>query len=94
MVIAELVHNALEHAFAPGTAGKVRLELRRSTGELEIAVSDDGRGLPAGFDPAATTNLGLAIVRALVEDDLHGTLAFAGEGGTTVTARVPLDDRT
>ena len=92
VVVAELVHNALEHAFAPGTPGAVRLDLRRADGELELAVSDDGRGLPPGFDPAATTNLGLAIVRALVEDDLHGTLAISGGDGTTVTVSVPLAD--
>jgi two-component system, sensor histidine kinase PdtaS len=93
LTIAELVHNALEHAFAPGAAGSVEVALRRLPHELELTVTDDGGGLPAGFDPARSSNLGLAIVRALVEDDLQGTLRMSSEGaGTTVTVRVPLAD--
>jgi two-component sensor histidine kinase len=90
LVVAELVHNALEHAFEPGAEGAVTLAMRREPHELEIAVADDGRGLPPGFDPAASVNLGLAIVRALVEDDLSGTLGIESCGGTTVIVRVPL----
>ena len=93
LTIAELVHNALEHAFAPGAEGSVALALQRRPGELELTVSDDGSGLPAGFDPGSDSNLGLAIVRALVEDDLRGTLRMSGgPGGTVVTVRVPLAD--
>jgi two-component sensor histidine kinase len=87
------VHNALEHAFVPGAEGSVTLALRRRPHELELTVSDDGRGLPPGFDPARSSNLGLAIVRALVEDDLRGTLRMSGAaGGTVVSVRVPLTD--
>jgi two-component sensor histidine kinase len=91
LVVAELVHNALEHAFQPGAQGAVTLAMRREPRELVIEVADDGRGLPADFAPASPLNLGLAIVRALVEDDLSGTLDIESKGGTTVTVRVPLD---
>jgi two-component sensor histidine kinase len=93
LTIAELVHNALEHAFAPGAEGSVTLALQRRPRELELTVSDDGSGLPPDFDPARSSNLGLAIVRALVEDDLRGTLRMSGgPGGTVVTVRVPLTE--
>jgi two-component system, sensor histidine kinase PdtaS len=92
LAVAELVHNALEHAFEPGADGAVELAMSRGHGELVLTVTDDGRGLPAGFDPTDSANLGLAIVRALVEDDLRGTLRLGGDGGTTATIRVPLGD--
>jgi two-component sensor histidine kinase len=92
LAVAELVHNALEHAFEPGAAGAVELAMQRRGGELVLTVRDDGRGLPAGFDAADSANLGLAIVRALVEDDLHGALLLSGGHGTTATVRVPLRD--
>ncbi len=41
-----------------------------------MVVDDDGAGLPAGFDVAASTRLGLQIVRTLVEGELRGTLAL------------------
>jgi two-component sensor histidine kinase len=68
--------------------------MRRLPGEVHLVVRDDGRGLPADFDLESSANLGLAIVKTVVEDDLRGTLAFGGASGrgTTVTIRVPVSD--
>jgi two-component sensor histidine kinase len=92
LALAELVHNALEHGFADRETGHVEVGMRRVEGELVLTVRDDGAGLPAGFEADTTANLGLAIVRTVVKDDLRGTLAFSGGRGTTVTVRVPLED--
>lgn len=89
LVTAELVHNAIEHGLGPAGRGTVVLSMRRLPSELHLVVRDDGAGLPEGFDVAADANLGLAIVRTIVEDDLRGTLTFGGGRGTTVTIRVP-----
>jgi two-component system, sensor histidine kinase PdtaS len=94
LAVAELVHNAFEHAFEPGARGVIEVGLRRGTGELELTVGDDGRGLPAGLVPGDSQSLGMAIVRTVVEDDLHGTLAWSKGRGTTVKIRVPLPDTT
>jgi two-component system, sensor histidine kinase PdtaS len=90
LVVAELVHNAIEHGFAEGGSGAVEVSMRRLPGELVLTVRDDGSGMPDGFDPSSAANLGLAIVRTVVEDNLHGTLSFSGGRGTTVTVRFPL----
>ncbi|NTW28614.1 MAG: hypothetical protein HGA39_04540 [Coriobacteriia bacterium] len=92
LAVAELVHNALEHGIADRQSGHVEVVMRRVPGELVITVRDDGAGLPEGFDPATSANLGLTIVRTVVEDDLRGTLTFSGGRGTTVTVRAPLPD--
>ncbi|MBE0476384.1 MAG: histidine kinase N-terminal domain-containing protein [Coriobacteriia bacterium] len=91
LVTAELVHNAIEHGLA-GTSGEVTVSMRRLPAELHLVVRDTGRGLPEGFDIASASNLGLAIVRTVVEDDLRGTLSFGRGRGTTVTIRVPVDE--
>jgi two-component sensor histidine kinase len=90
LAVAELVHNALEHGMAERESGRVEVTMRRLADELVLVVRDNGRGLPAGFEPVSSANLGLAIVRTVVEDDLRGTLTFSGRRGTTVTVRVPL----
>lgn len=90
LVTAELVHNAIEHGLA-GRSGEVSVTMRRLPGEFHLTVRDDGRGLPAGFELSSAANLGLAIVRTVVEDDLRGTLAFSSGRGTTVTIRVPVE---
>jgi len=92
LVVAELVHNAIEHGLAGSSDGVVDVEMRRLDGELVLTVRDNGVGLPAGFDLDASQNLGLAIVRTIVEDDLQGTLSFSSARGTTVTVRFPLTE--
>jgi two-component sensor histidine kinase len=59
-----------------------------------MSVDDDGRGLPEGFDLDGSTNLGLSIVRTLVESELGGELSLgaapAGRG-TRAEIDVPLE---
>lgn len=90
LVTAELIHNAIEHGVSDKNAGRVQVSLRRLPDELHMRVCDDGHGLPVDFDPEAGGNLGLAIVRTLVTDDLRGTLQFRSAHGTVVTVRVPM----
>lgn len=107
MVLTELVQNALEHAFEappefaaaeldeaglPSLVGHVTVTARRSDGRLEMSVGDDGRGLPPDFD-LERTNLGLSIVRTLVESELGGHLEIGRSStgsGTVATIDVPL----
>lgn len=83
MVLTELIQNAAEHAFDE-RGGTLTLAVNRIRDKIRLRVSDDGAGLPVGFDPAAS--LGLSIVTTLVEGELDGTLAFETRvgGGTTV----------
>ncbi|MDZ4170446.1 MAG: histidine kinase N-terminal domain-containing protein [Coriobacteriia bacterium] len=92
LVVAELVHNAIEHGFPNDRQGGVEVTLRRGGDELVLTVRDDGVGLPDGFDPESSANLGLAIVRTVIEDDLRGTITYSGVRGATVTVRVPVRD--
>ncbi|MQY13621.1 putative sensor histidine kinase pdtaS [Streptomyces sp. RB5] len=96
MVLTELLQNALEHGFGPGDTGTVEVGALRSgnrdKARLLVTVQDDGRGLPPGFDAATAGNLGLQIVRTLVEGELGGTFTMepAPEGGTRVALDLPV----
>jgi two-component sensor histidine kinase len=92
LALAELVHNALEHAFAPETGGLVQVVLERTDRELVLTVRDNGCGLAPGFDPRRSTSMGFSIVRTLVEEDLRGTLNTTSDNGTVVSLRIPLPD--
>jgi len=102
MVLTELLQNALEHAFGERTGATVApesepeerriiLTAQRLVGRLHVAVEDNGRGLPEGFDPDASTSLGLSIVRTLVESELEGILEMGPRpgGGTRVAVDIP-----
>ncbi len=74
-------------------AGQVR-DPREGDGgrRLVVRVTDDGAGLPAGFDPVTGSGLGLQIVRTLVEGELGGTLTLsAADPGTVVELDLPVD---
>jgi two-component sensor histidine kinase len=91
MVLTELLQNAVEHAFPTG-GGTIELRCRRTPERLVVSVTDDGAGLPAGFDLATSASLGLSIVRTLVAE-LDGRIEMGGrvaEPGTRVEVEIPL----
>ncbi len=91
VTLAELLQNAVEHAFDPepgsgpdgpggstgdSPVGHVEVALSHTGSELIVAVRDDGHGLPEGFDIEKTTSLGLSIVRDLVASQLEGQITM------------------
>ena len=90
LVVTELIHNALEHGLA--TSGtQLRIELQRYSNEGLVTISDDGVGLPDGFNLATSANLGLQIVLTLTENELNGDLKLeSSEKGTQAKLRFPL----
>jgi len=91
LVITELIHNALEHGLAEsGDELVIDIQQRSqpdSHGEkvsYEISISDNGAGLPEGFDWQTSSNLGLQIVRTLTENELKGSISLKRKGDQTV----------
>ena len=76
LVLTELVQNALEHAYPPGSSGTVEVSASRDEQTLEVRVRDDGVGLREGFSLDASDRLGLQIVRTLVTAELSGTVTL------------------
>jgi two-component sensor histidine kinase len=95
VVLAELLQNAVEHAYAevdgddevaaPGrrgteAVGTIRVHLVNDRTGLTLQVIDDGSGLPEGFDFDGSESLGLSIVRDLVRSQLDGTITMRDRG--------------
>jgi two-component sensor histidine kinase len=91
LAMNELVQNAIEHGFPGRDGGSIRITMRETDASMVIEISDDGVGLPAGFDPAVSPSLGLRIVRTLVQDDLRGRLEIFNGRGTTAQISFPKD---
>jgi len=95
VILTELLQNAAEHAFGPGSGAAaapagVRVRLGRTPGILLVEVRDNGVGLPKGFSVDQTTSLGLSIVRDLVRSQLEGTIEMQSDGGTVVALEIPV----
>lgn len=90
LVVAELVHNAIEHGVGPLGHGVVNVSLERGDDDVTLAVRDSAAALSPEFEADSSSHLGLAIVKTVVEDDMRGTLRFEVDGETVVTVDVPL----
>jgi two-component system, sensor histidine kinase PdtaS len=88
--INELAWNAFKHGYRGVPGGSVWIVSRRDgAGRLRLSVVDRGGGLPPGFDPHATTGLGLSIVRGLGQR-FAGELSVNQDRGTRFTLVLPL----
>ena len=62
-IVNELVTNAAKYG-----KGLITVKLEPNTGKrYALSVSDNGPGLPEGYDPAACKGLGMRIIRSFVE---------------------------
>lgn len=92
VVLNELLQNTVDHGSGERPA-EVGVRLQRRGEELSVEVSDNGPGLPEGFDPEQATGLGLSIVRALVGSDLGGRLEMTSrtdQQGSVAKVVVPI----
>ncbi|MEB2494180.1 sensor histidine kinase [Peribacillus frigoritolerans] len=86
LVVNELIHNCVKHAFKEGTEGNITVSLQKDGPELELQVRDNG----IGYSPAVKPSLGLDIIRMTVENDLDGEFSIQRiKEGTLASVRFP-----
>ena len=98
VTLAELLTNAVEHAFVDldeDFVAVVTVMLRVDDGYATVEIRDNGRGLGTEFSLDRPTSLGLSIVRDLIRAQLGGELTMqsveeSAGGGTYVRVRVPV----
>jgi signal transduction histidine kinase len=101
-VLLQWLDNALVHGVGSGGALRIDAALDAHTGQLALALSDNGSGMAAPvlgrvFEPFFTTRmgqgntgLGLHIVHNLVTNVLGGTIEVRSDSaGTCFTVRFP-----
>lgn len=82
----ELVINAFRHAFRGRDAGVICVRLLEREGQVSLEVSDDGVGLPEGYD--AGGGFGTRLVRMMVRQ-VDGSLTVDRAAGTSFTIQLP-----
>ncbi|HET7679233.1 MAG TPA: sensor histidine kinase [Xanthobacteraceae bacterium] len=89
LLASELITNAVKYAHPTGLPVQIEVACRQAAGDLMIEISDDGIGLPEGFDPMVDGGLGLRVVRSLVAQ-LGASIRFDSTPlGTSVGLRMP-----
>lgn len=87
LIVNELILNSLKHAFADGDRGEIEVSLFFiNENEVELAVSDNGIGVPEGIDFNNSGSLGLKLVNILT-DQIDGKLYLDRSKGTKFQIR-------
>ena len=74
LLVNELVTNAVKYAY-PGGKGAIEISAHEIEGQLHVEVSDEGIGLPEGFDiDQPRASLGFKVIMGLVRQ-LQGQIA-------------------
>lgn len=82
LIVNELVTNSMKHAFPGGGAGEIRIELKKEAeGSIDLELSDDGIGMPQGFDVERDGHLGLRLVNSIARGKLQARKDFDSERG-------------
>jgi two-component sensor histidine kinase len=89
-IVGEAVTNAVKYAHPAGAPGVIALDCQRwPDGSTLIRVSDDGVGLPQGFDAITDGGLGFRLMRTIA-GQLGAELAFSSPAtGLAVSLRLP-----
>ena len=92
LIVNELITNSVKYAFPRSADGPearaVVVTLTRDGLSLVLEVKDNGVGLPACVDPAASPSLGFSLVRSL-SAQLGGSVSFSRSDGFAVRLRAP-----
>lgn len=90
LIVNELTMNAFKHAFNHQDGNRLTITFRHiESGFAELAVSDNGPGLPASYDVESEATLGMRLVNSLVHQ-LNGTMHYCGENGAQFRIVVPV----
>jgi two-component sensor histidine kinase len=84
LVVNELISNSLKYAFPDGRKGIIKVGLKKlDDGVIEFSVSDNGVGIPAGFDYINNNTLGMLLFHTIAEDQLRGEISITNQIGLT-----------
>jgi PAS domain S-box-containing protein len=85
IILNELMTNSIKYAFPHGD-GSITVSFKADQLDHVLNVTDDGIGLPQGFDQKNT--LGIKLINTLASQ-LSGSVKYGNEKGASITLRFP-----
>ena len=92
LVLNEMVMNAVKHAFRNGREGRLLVSLARRQGQVELAVEDNGPGLPQDFSLESASTLGLNLITSLASQLAGSVAAQNVERGARFALHFPVEE--
>lgn len=93
LIMNELLTNAIKYAFPKRLRrkGKIVISLAQKDDIIELIFSDNGVGMPEGFDIHKTGTLGMKLI-SLLTNQLDGEVQVYRGEGTKITVSFPLGE--
>lgn len=93
LLVNELVHNSVKHAFPGNRSGEIHVALNHEGNNLHLTVEDNGIGFPVDFSVRSSSHLGLKIVENIVAKDLNGEFQMENLKGVRCVMKFPLSGK-
>jgi two-component sensor histidine kinase len=85
LILNEAITNAIKYAFPDNREGTISISLQSIYGaEYVLTISDNGVGLPDGFDLQKKDSLGMTLIEGL-SGDVDGSFQIENDHGTRIT---------
>ena len=84
LIVSEIITNSVKHAFSGIINPELQINLSRGSDAFELIISDNGTGLPEGFDIQSSNSLGSEIIVALVAQ-INGKIECKNNSGVEYT---------
>ncbi|WP_342332904.1 histidine kinase dimerization/phosphoacceptor domain -containing protein [Pedobacter sp. FW305-3-2-15-E-R2A2] len=91
LILNEAITNAIKYAFKNNEEGNIHISFLPAGESLhQLIISDDGAGLPPGFDTSQVNSMGMNLMKGLSRQ-LGGTFSINSENGVRVTVIFKVD---
>lgn len=89
LIVGELLTNALKYAFIDQAGNKLTITVSSLDQEIQISLSDNGVGLPPGFDVGVSDGFGMKIVSSLLKQLSANLAVIPQQRGTGFMLTIP-----
>jgi len=89
IIINELFVNSLEHASLPGGTLKVDIKIIEKEGTVSYIYRDNGPGFSKEILALNSFNVGLYLIKNIVEQSLRGTISLKNKNGALIEIQFP-----
>ena len=88
LILNELISNSLKYAFPDRNEGEIEVKIAEQEAGLQIQISDNGIGLPQGFEPGKTKSMGFKLVQSFVRK-MNAQFEVLSQNGTHIHILLP-----
>ena len=89
IIINELFSNSIEHAAKVGEVILVDLNIISENGEIKFVYKDNGPGFPENVLKSEFKNVGMYLIKNIVEQSLRGSMKIENRDGARIEIEFP-----